>query len=69
MPLRWIALAMIVAGIAGVLSAEWLDPKSSFESGTFLVEIVLGIGGIICFVVRCVLMLGSFFVAARSRPA
>lgn len=50
---KWVALAMIVAGIVAILKAMNMDSTSSFEDGSFLGQIslfvigaVLGIGGI-----------------------
>jgi hypothetical protein len=64
MPLKWIALAMIVSGIVAIVDATSMDGESSFENGKFLVEMVLGIGGIVCFVAGRLMMLAALFVAA-----
>lgn len=55
---KWIALAMLIAGIVAVLKAASMDSTSSFNDGSFLVQIVLfilggvlGLGGILTFAV------------------
>lgn len=55
---KWVALAMLIAGIVAVLKAMNMDSTSSFNDGSFLVQIVLfilggalGLGGLLTFAV------------------
>jgi hypothetical protein len=63
-PLKWVALAMMIGGIASLWAALPMDGKASFEDSSFILEIVLGGGGTISLVLGCILMLVAVFIAA-----
>jgi hypothetical protein len=58
MSLKWIALGMILLGIAGVLSVSSSEERSSDSDG----QIVRGASGLILFVLGCLLMLVALFI-------
>jgi hypothetical protein len=49
MTVKFVALAMIAAGIVCVLGASALDGRSPVDEGLFLLASTLGFGGIIAF--------------------
>ena len=56
--MKWLALALIIAGIASIVAAFRSDSASSFEDGSFLGEIglfvlgaCLGLSGLVMFAV------------------
>lgn len=46
--MKWVALALIVAGIVLLIKAVRRDHDASFDDGSFLGEMLDVIGGIVC---------------------
>lgn len=44
---KWIALALVIAGIAAIVKAARKDPRASFDDGSFIGVIVLYVIGIV----------------------
>ena len=63
MSVKFVALAMIAAGIVCVLGAGALDGRSPVDEGLFLLASTLGFGGIIAFGMGALFLLVSLFVA------
>src|SRR6516165_10524999 len=63
MSVKFVALAMIAAGIVCVLGAGALDGRSPVDEGLFLLASTLGFGGIIAFGMGALLLLVALFVA------
>jgi hypothetical protein len=63
MSVKFVALAMIAAGIVCVLGAGALDGRSPVDEGMFLLAATLGFGGIIAFGMGALFLLVSLFVA------
>lgn len=53
--MKWIALGLILLGAALVWFAMHLDARSSFDDGSFLNEMVVGLVGAVCIVVGFVI--------------
>ena len=51
MPQKYIALTLIALGIVAIIGAYKMDAHSSFEGGTFIVEIGFAVIGIVAIVV------------------
>ena len=63
MSVRFVALAMIAAGIVCVLGAGALGGRSPVEEGLFLLASTLACGGIVAFGMGALLLLVALFVA------
>jgi hypothetical protein len=63
MSVKFIALAMIAAGIVCVLGAGALDGRTPMDEGLFLLASTLGFGGIIALGTGTLLLLIALFVA------
>jgi hypothetical protein len=56
MTLKWLALYLMGGGLVGVGAAYALDVKLSFENGWFLLDMILGCGGILAFAIGLILI-------------
>jgi len=63
MSVRFVALAMIAAGIVCVLGAGALGGRSPVEEGLFLLASTLACGGIVAFGMGALLLLVALFIA------
>jgi hypothetical protein len=63
MSVKFVALAMIAAGIVCVLVAGALDGRTPMDEGLFLLASTLGFGGIIALGTGTLLLLIALFVA------
>ena len=63
MSVKFVALAMIAAGIVCVLGAGALGGRSPVEEGLFLLASTLACGGIVAFGMGALLLLVALFVA------
>lgn len=59
--MKWIALIMIIGGLILLVMAYKRDVKSSFNDGTFLIEIGMGISGVGAILAGVVLFLILLF--------
>ena len=63
MSVKFVALAMIAAGIVCVLGAGALGGRSPVEEGLFLLASTLACGGIVAFGMGALLLLVALFIA------
>ena len=63
MNVKFVALAMIAAGIVCVLGARALDSRPHYEEGLFLLACALGWGGIVSFIFGALFLVAALFVA------
>lgn len=62
MPLKEFAFLMMLGGSFACVAAGAMHGRASFESATFMVEIVLGAGGVIAFSLGAVMMVFSILL-------
>jgi hypothetical protein len=60
--MKWIALALVVLGIVAVVVASKLDDKASFDDGSFVGTILLGMAGSVSVVSGVIWLAVLFFM-------
>lgn len=58
---KWIILCLIIFGIISLLQSYRMDATSSFEDGSFLVQMIAAVVGIGCIVVGIIWFLVLLF--------
>jgi hypothetical protein len=61
--MKWPALLAIVAGLLMLAWATTRDAKSSFGSGSFVLQIIAAAAGIVCFVVGTGILIAALFAS------
>jgi hypothetical protein len=64
MPIKYVALALALTGLALLCWAMERDSSSSFENGSFIGEIFLGGAGALLIVAGIIVFLVAVFIAA-----
>jgi hypothetical protein len=59
---KYIALILIAAGLAAIFTAWRLEPSASFDNGTFLGVMGLGVGGVALCVIAMLLGIAGIHV-------
>ncbi len=44
--MKWIAILLIILGLTSIVAAVKMDSSSSFDDGSFLVQIAFAVGGV-----------------------
>jgi hypothetical protein len=56
--MRWIPLVLIFIGVFGLIKTILMNDKSSFDDGSFIVQMAILIGSLACFAAAII----TFFV-------
>jgi hypothetical protein len=59
---KYWALSLLALGIFLLVAAARMDSKSSFDDGSFLLQIVAGLAGAGCIAVACIWFAVLFFM-------
>lgn len=61
--MKWIALALIIVGVVLLIRAFTLDRTSSFDDGSFILQILVGGLGAVLIAAGIIVLLAMLFIA------